>query len=65
MSIFDDIAKGIRDVDKKGHLQRRKQRQKKKQAKAKARGDIAEVKKTWRKEENDYEKKKKGSERNK
>lgn len=44
MSLFDDIAKGIRDVDKRGHLKKRKQRQKKKQAKAKARGDIAEVK---------------------
>ena len=45
MSIFDEIAKGVRDLDKKGHLQKRKQRQNKKQAKAKKEGDLAAVKK--------------------
>ncbi len=44
MSIIDDIAKGIRDADKKGKLQRRKRRQNKKQAKAKKSGDAAAVK---------------------
>ena len=44
MSIIDDIAKGVRDADKKGHLQRRKRRQNKKQAKAKKAGDTAAVK---------------------
>ena len=29
MSIIDDIAKGVRDADKKGKLQRRKRRQNK------------------------------------
>ena len=44
MGLIDEIAKGIRDVDKKGHLQKRKQRINKKQAKAKKAGDTEAVK---------------------
>ena len=44
MGLIDDIAKGIRDADKKGHLKKRKQRINKKQAKAKKAGDSEAVK---------------------
>lgn len=44
-TFIDDIAKGIRDVDKRGHLQKRKQRINKKQSKAKKEGDTEAVKK--------------------
>tara|TARA_R110000772_G_scaffold222402_1_gene332893 strand:- start:9 stop:314 length:306 start_codon:yes stop_codon:yes gene_type:complete len=44
MGLIDEIAKGIRDADKKGKLQRRKRRQNKKQAIAKKAGDTAAVK---------------------
>tara|TARA_R110002126_G_scaffold76695_2_gene191441 strand:- start:276 stop:581 length:306 start_codon:yes stop_codon:yes gene_type:complete len=44
MTVFDTISKGIRDVDKKGKLVRRKRRQKKKMKMAKRAGDTAEVK---------------------
>jgi hypothetical protein len=44
MTIFDTISKGIRDVDKRGKLVRRKRRQKAKQKVAKKAGNVAEVK---------------------
>jgi len=44
MTIFDTISKGIRDVDKRGHLVRRKRRQKAKQKVAKKAGDSVAVK---------------------
>ncbi len=44
MTIFDTIGKGIRDVDKRGHLVRRKRRQKAKQKQAKKAGDSVAVK---------------------
>ena len=44
MTVFDTIGKGVRDIDKKGKLVRRKRRQKKKMKMAKRAGDTAEVK---------------------
>jgi len=44
MTIFDTIGKGVSQIDRRGHLVRRKRRQKAKQKAAKKVGNIAEVK---------------------
>jgi hypothetical protein len=44
MTVFDTIGKGVRDIDKKGKLVRRKRRQKKAQKIARKAGDTNEVK---------------------
>ncbi len=59
MTIFDTIGKGIRDVDKRGHLVRRKRRQKAKQKVAKKAGNVAEVKRLGMKKKATNKKRKK------
>jgi hypothetical protein len=44
MTIFDTISKGVSQIDRRGHLVRRKRRQKAKQKQAKKAGNVAEVK---------------------
>ena len=59
MTFFDDAAKTIRDIDKRGKLVRRKRRQKAKQKKAKAAGDIEAVKRLAAKKDQTNKKRKK------
>ena len=59
MTVFDTIGKGVRDIDKKGKLVRRKRRQKKKQKIAKKAGDIAEVQRLGAKKKMTSQKRKK------
>jgi len=59
MTIFDTIGKGIRDIDKRGKLVRRKRRQKAKQKEAKKAGNVAEVKRLGMKKKMTSKKRKK------